>query len=227
MMTTTAFPILSFPGRIAEPGDFPFAKPQSKEAKEAAKLHAAWVEQHDAVRTVERDLHAAQSAARAAEEALERALGDVKADPASTAELTIARAEANARATEPWIALFRGAIRAAGAAHATYAAYVDAHLDALLAELEPDAQGIVDRIADAAKVMRTSLDDWKAVEARSVALVRFAEYLDGRDVPSSPSLPITPADLAAITPDSVTLPLPQPARLARRTAALAGEQVTT
>jgi hypothetical protein len=74
--------------------------------------------------------------------------------------------------------------------------------------------------------MRTSLDRWKTVEARSVALVRFVEHLDGRDVPSSPSLPITPSDLAAITPDTVTLPLPQPARLARRTAALAGEQVT-
>jgi hypothetical protein len=223
----TDWPYLSYPGRLPEPGAFPFPKPKSSAAKHAAKLHAAWAEQHAAVSAVEADLHEAQQTARAAEEALERAFGDLNAEPARTVELTVALEEAKARATEPWIARYRGAILAATAANGAYAAFVDEHLDTLLAELAPDAQAVVNRIADAAQVMRTSLDEWKAVEARSVALVRFAEYLDGRDVPSSPSLPITPADLAAITPDRMALPLPQPERLARRTAALAGEQVTT
>jgi hypothetical protein len=147
----TDWPYRSYPGRLPEPGAFPFPKPKSNAAKQAAKLHAAWAKQHAAVSAVESDLREAQETARAAEEALERAFGDLSADPARTVELTVALEDAKARATEPWTARYQGAIRAATAASGAYATFVDEHLGVLLAELEGDAAEGRSAIVEAAR----------------------------------------------------------------------------
>lgn len=224
----TDWPYLHVPQRMPEPGTFPLPKARTAVAKRAAHLHEHWTARHDAIRAVEGELRAAMQRAAELRDELTRAYGDADAEPARIAKLETDVAEASGRAGEPWQERFHGAVRSCKLAGRAYAQHVDEQFAALLAELESEARDSTAAIAQAARGLERAEGTWHDVRRRTLDLVRFADRLDGQDVPTSPGLPMQAADLATITNESVPLPLPYERSLRNsRPDALAGEQVIT
>lgn len=168
---------------------------------------------------------AARDAAAEADAALSgelRRLAAKRADTSAKAdELTKALEAAQARAAEPWPARIADAADAARDADAKVSAFINEHLDALIAELTPGAVLARDQLAEAVQAFHAALATRRDVERRAKAFVSRAEAIDGQAFPTvtfrAPTITV-PGMYGdkAIEPDDVPLPLPSSGLLKRR-----------
>lgn len=173
--------------RPPAPTEFPIDKPSTEEGKAAAKLHAAWVAQYERVDQVERDYRAARDNLRAADEALQDALA--KAEREGKRGKAVADAEAAYTAAKeaveaPWQQRARAALREAEARRADYNTYVDANLEALLAELRPEAEAAAKAVQEAAQALAAAFDRYRRSRYANEALIGPAQAIDNRAIPT-------------------------------------------
>jgi len=168
------------------PTDFPIQKPSTPVGKQAAELHKAWTDQYGRASQVEVDYSAAQAALRDTQAELRSVLAKGELGEATAKQVTAAEdahAAAKGAAEAPWRERATAAVTAAEKRRAEYEEFVDANLDDLVAELEPDAQLAIETIRKAAQTMADGVATWREVRKRAVALIQPAQLINSQAVP--------------------------------------------
>jgi len=202
--------------------DFPILKPSTTVGKRACELHQEWCDQHARVGRVETDYVAAQARLKETEAQMRDVLQKRELSEATDAEAKAAEdahAAAKAEAEAPWQERARAAVRAAEQRRQTYEAFIDENLDDLVAELEADAKVAVETIRKAAQTMADGVAAWRAVNKRSVDLIRPAQLVSTQSIPrlsASAEQAAQSAHRLLEDGDGLALPVPERRHLDQR-----------
>jgi hypothetical protein len=191
--------------RPNEPTRWPISDPQTEAGKKAAERHAEWCEQFARVEKVEADHAAARRAVTEAEEAI-AAADTLKAGEAAEKRYKAAKDALGG----PWQARLQGPVRSSGKAEATLREHVTANLAELLTEpeLADAAEDAREGVIDAARRLADALDQWLSVADAHRALVKLADGIDGRSIPTlSPAASEARGSVARVLQDEASSPV--------------------
>jgi hypothetical protein len=174
-----------------DPGHFPVSDPQTDAGGHAAKLHAAWRKQYDRADALDRDHAQAHVDLRDARLALQDAIHDAELAPSArkralVEELTTKARLAEDHAAQPWAERKAATNAATETRRVAFGAYVDTHLEELLAEpeLTDAAADARQGLLDALEAIETAAERFQEVRLSHVYLLSFAQLMDGQDVPT-------------------------------------------